>query len=307
VCRPDFPALHRHTLWAFRASAYAICRSVSPTIVQVSGLLSIPEAIVLGIVEGITEFLPISSTGHLLVVQQLFGFDTAEAERAADTYAIAIQFGAIVAVAFLYRVRIAQMCRGLFGASDEGRLLLNRLLAAFVPAAFLGAVFGDAIKEELFGPIPVIIAWTVGGVFLLVWRPRPRGGTLTQLSLQSAVIIGFAQAIALWPGVSRALVTLVDALLVGLSMSAALEFSFLLGLATLTAASVYDLARNGDELFDQFGLLAPALGLIAAFITAVIAVRWVVGYLASHDLRIFGWYRLGIAGIGVVLLVTGAL
>lgn len=307
MCRPDFPALHRHTLWAFRASAYAICRSVSPTIVQVSGLLSIPEAIVLGVVEGITEFLPISSTGHLLVVQQLFGFDTAEAERAADTYAIAIQFGAIIAVAFLYRVRIAQMCHGLFGASDEGRLLLNRLLAAFVPAALLGAVFGDAIKEELFGPIPVIIAWTVGGVFLLVWRPRPRGGTLTQLSLQSAVVIGFAQAFALWPGVSRALVTLVAALLVGLSMSAALEFSFLLGLATLSAASVYDLVRNGDQLFDQFGLLAPALGLIAAFVTAIIAVRWVVSYLASHDLRIFGWYRLGIAGIGVVLLVTGAL
>ncbi|MFN9904120.1 MAG: undecaprenyl-diphosphate phosphatase, partial [bacterium] len=111
------------------------------------------------------------------------------------------------------------MCRGFVGASDEGRLLLSRLLAAFVPAAILGAVFGEAIKDELFGPIPVIIAWTVGGVFLLVWRPQPRGGTLTQLSLQSAVIIGFAQAIALWPGVSRALVTLVAALLVGLSMS----------------------------------------------------------------------------------------
>ena len=286
---------------------YAISRSVSPTIEQVSGLLSIPEAIVLGIVEGITEFLPISSTGHLLVVQQLFGFDTAEAERAADTYAIAIQFGAIIAVAFLYRVRIAQMCRGLVGASDEGRVLLSRLLAAFLPAAFLGAVFGDAIKEKLFGPIPVVIAWTVGGVFLLVWKPRPRNGSLAQLSVQSSLIIGFAQAIALWPGVSRALVTLVAALLVGLSMSAALEFSFLLGLATLTAASVYDLVRNSDELFDQFGVLAPALGLVAAFITAIIAVKWVVGYLASHDLRIFGWYRLAIAGTGVVLLLTGAL
>lgn len=280
---------------------------MSPTIGKVSGLLSIPEAIVLGIVEGITEFLPISSTGHLLIVQQLFGFDTAEAERAADTYAIAIQFGAIVAVAFLYRARISQMCRGVVGTSDEGRVLLSRLLAAFVPAAILGSVFGDAIKEQLFGPIPVVIAWAVGGVFLLIWTPRPRDGSLTQLSLQSALIIGCAQAIALWPGVSRALVTLVAALLVGLSMSAALEFSFLLGLATLTAASVYDLIRNGDELFDQFGVLAPALGLVAAFVTAIIAVKWVVSYLASHDLRIFGWYRLAIAAVGVVLLVTGTL
>lgn len=272
-----------------------------------SGLLSIPEAIVLGVVEGITEFLPISSTGHLLVVQQLFGFDTAEAERAADTYAIAIQFGAIIAVAFLYRSRIGQMCKGVLGHSPEGRRVFSRLLTAFLPAAFLGAVFGDAIKDSLFGPIPVVIAWAVGGVFLLVWRPRVTSGALLDLSVRSAFIIGMAQAIALWPGVSRALVTLVAALLVGLSMSAALEFSFLLGLATLTAASVYDLLRNGDELFDQFGVLAPALGLVAAFVTAIIAVKWVVGYLASHDLRIFGWYRLAIAATGVVLLLTGAL
>ena len=280
---------------------------MSPTIVRVSGLLSIPEAIVLGIVEGITEFLPISSTGHLLFVQQLFGFDTSEAERAADTYAIAIQFGAIIAVAFLYRGRIAQMCRGITGGSEDGRKLLSLLVAAFLPAAFLGVVFGDVIKDRLFGPIPIVVAWAVGGVFLLVWTPQPRSGSLLDLSLKSALIIGFAQAIALWPGVSRALVTLVAALLVGLSMSAALEFSFLLGLATLTAASAYDLVRNGDELFDQFGVLAPALGLVAAFITAIIAVKWLVGYLASHSLRIFGWYRLGIAAVGVVLLLTDAL
>jgi undecaprenyl-diphosphatase len=288
-------------------NAYAICITASPTIEKVSGLLSIPEAILLGIVEGITEFLPISSTGHLLVVQQLLGFDTAQAESAADTYAIAIQFGAILAVAFLYRQRIRQMLRGVVGQSDDGRTLLLRLITAFLPAAFLGAVFGDAIKDQLFGPIPVIIAWAVGGVLLIVWTPQPRGSGLMELSVQSAFIIGLAQAIALWPGVSRALVTLVAALLVGLSMSAALEFSFLLGLATLTAASIFDVIRNGDELFDQFGYLAPAAGLVAAFVTAIVAVKWVVGYLATHDLRIFGWYRLAIAAIGVVLLLTGTL
>jgi len=273
----------------------------------VSGLLSIPEAILLGVVEGITEFLPISSTGHLLVVQQLIGFDTAEAESAADTYAIAVQFGAILAVALLYRQRLSQMAAGLAFRSHDGQVVLTRLLMAFIPAALLGAVFGDAIKEQLFGPIPVVIAWAVGGIFLLLWRPRAGDMSLVQMSARSAFIIGVAQALALWPGVSRSLVTLVAALMIGLSMAAALEFSFLLGLATLSAASLYSLVRDGDELFEQFGVLAPVVGLIAAFITAVIAIKWLVGYLATHDLRIFGWYRLGVATVGAVLLLVGAL
>lgn len=279
----------------------------SPTIKQVSDLLTIPEAILLGIVEGVTEFLPISSTGHLLVVQHLIGLDTEAAQSAADTYAIAIQFGAILAVAFLYRSRITQMASGVIGKSADGIRLLKLLALAFLPAAVLGAIFGDGIKEELFGPIPVVIAWAVGGAALLLWRPRHDGKALTELSMRAAFVIGIAQAFALWPGVSRSLVTLIAALLLGMSMMAALEFSFLLGLATLTAASVYDFARNGSELVDQFGILAPLLGLLAAFVTAVIAVRWVVAYLASHDLRIFGWYRLIIAALGCVLLLTGAL
>lgn len=274
---------------------------------KVSSLLTIPEAILLGVVEGITEFLPISSTGHLLVVQHLLGLDTQVAENAADTYAISIQFGAILAVAFLYRKRLGQMAAGSMGRNSEGLRLLMLLSMAFLPAAALGVVFGDGIKDRLFGPIPVVIAWAVGGLALLFWRPRHDGRNLSQLSVQGAFIIGVAQAFALWPGVSRSLVTLIAALLLGMSMMAALEFSFLLGLATLTAASVYDFARNGDDLIDQFGLLSPLLGLLAAFITAIIAVKWVVGYLATHDLRIFGWYRLAVAGLGCVLLLTGAL
>lgn len=279
----------------------------SRTIGQVSSLLTIPEAILLGVVEGITEFLPISSTGHLLVVQHLIGLDSEAAQTAADTYAIAIQFGAILAVAFLYRGRVSQIATGLVGRNSDGARLAMLLAAAFVPAAVMGAVFGDAIKEQLFGPIPVVIAWAVGGVTLVLWRPRHDGRALSELSMRAAVIVGIAQVLALWPGVSRSLVTLIAALAVGMSMLAALEFSFLLGLATLTAASVYDFVRNGDELVDQFGILAPALGLIAAFVTAVIAVKWVVGYLTTHDLRIFGWYRLIIAALGIVLLLTGTL
>jgi undecaprenyl-diphosphatase len=272
-----------------------------------AGLLSIPEALLLGIVEGITEFLPISSTGHLLVVGHLIGFGKGEASVAADTYSIAIQFGAILAVMYLYRVRMWSMARGVFGADNEGRAVLTRLILAFLPAAFLGAVFGDALKEKLFGPVPVAIAWCVGGVALLVWKQKPGTTALTDVSLRNALIIGVAQGLALWPGVSRSLVTLIAALALGLSMSAALEFSFLLGLLTLSAATVLDLSKHGSELVDQFGVLAPSVGFVCAFITALVAVKWMVAYLADHSLRMFGWYRLGAGAVTGILLLTNVL
>jgi undecaprenyl-diphosphatase len=272
-----------------------------------AGLLSIPEALLLGIIEGITEFLPISSTGHLLVVGHLIGFGKGEASVAADTYSIAIQFGAILAVMYLYRVRMWSMARGVFGADNEGRAVLTRLILAFLPAAFLGAVFGDALKEKLFGPVPVAIAWCVGGVVLLVWKQKPGTTALTNLSLRNALIIGLAQGLALWPGVSRSLVTLIAALALGLSMSAALEFSFLLGLLTLSAATFFDLSKHGSELVDQFGLLAPSVGFVCAFITALVAVKWMVAYLADHSLRMFGWYRLGAGAVTGILLLTNVL
>ncbi|CAB4569474.1 unannotated protein [freshwater metagenome] len=272
-----------------------------------AGLLSIPEALLLGIVEGITEFLPISSTGHLLVVGHLIGFGEGDASVAADTYSIAIQFGAILAVMYLYRIRMWSMARGVFGGDNEGRHVLTRLIVAFLPAAFLGAVFGDALKDKLFGPIPVAIAWCVGGVVLLLWKQQPGNLALTNLSLRNALIIGMAQGLALWPGVSRSLVTLIAALALGLSMSAALEFSFLLGLLTLSAATVLDLSKHGSELVDQFGLLAPSVGLVSAFLTALVAVKWMVGYLSKNSLRVFGWYRLGAGAVAGILLLTNVL
>jgi undecaprenyl-diphosphatase len=199
------------------------------------------------------------------------------------------------------------MLRGIAGADPEGRTVLLRLVAAFTPAALLGFFFGDAIKNALFGPVPVTIAWAVGGVVLLLWKPPAGTLQLHQLTTRSALIIGVAQGIALWPGVSRSLVTLIAALAVGLTLSAALEFSFLLGLVTLSAASVYDFSRNGSELIDQFGIAAPLIGLVVAFVTALIAVRWMVGYLSTRSLAIFGWYRLLIASVCTVLLLTGAL
>ncbi|MEY4015624.1 MAG: undecaprenyl-diphosphate phosphatase [Actinobacteria bacterium] len=272
-----------------------------------SGLLSIPHALLLGIVEGITEFLPVSSTGHLLVVGELIGFGTGKASVAADTYSIAIQFGAILAVLFLYRNRVWSLIRGIVGADEEGRLFLVRLVVAFLPAAIIGVVAGDAMKKALFGPIPVTIAWLVGGALLLRWKPKEGSLALRQMPIRAAFIIGCAQSLALWPGVSRSLVTLVAALAVGLSMSAAIEFSFLLGLVTLSAATALDLVKHGNELVNQFGLLSPILGLVCAFITAVIAVKWMVGYLETHSLRVFGWYRLAIGAVCIVLLATNVL
>jgi undecaprenyl-diphosphatase len=272
-----------------------------------SGLLSIPQAVLLGIVEGITEFLPVSSTGHLLVVGELIGFGTGSSSTAADTYSIAIQFGAILAVLLLYRIRVWSAMKGLVGIDPDGRAFLIRLVVAFLPAAFIGVLAGDAMKSALFGPVPVTIAWLVGGAFLLKWKPTVGSVALHEMPIRAALIIGCAQSIALWPGVSRSLVTLVAALAVGLSMSAAIEFSFLLGLITLSSATALDLTKHGSELVDQFGILAPVIGLVCAFITAVIAVKWMVGYLESHSLRVFGWYRLAIGTVSVVLLATNVL
>ena len=271
------------------------------------GPLSVPKAILLGAVEGITEFLPVSSTGHLLVTQRLVGLGTSELEVAADTYAIAIQVGAIVAVVAVYRLRIAQLALGVVGRSDDGRRLLARLLLAFAPAAVIGLALDDVIKDRLFGPWPIVVAWAVGGAALLVWRPKGGSMTLDALTVRAAVIIGFAQALALWPGVSRSLVTLVAALLVGCEIGAAVEFSFLLGLATLTAATALDLAQDGGELLDEFGWRTPVLGAIVAFVTALAAVRWLVAYLRTRPLTIFGWYRLAIAAATAVLIATNAI
>jgi len=275
--------------------------------VMLSAALTIPEAILLGIIEGLTEFLPVSSTGHLLVVGDLIGFGTGASQSAADAYSIAIQLGAILAVLFLYRLRVASVAKGLLGRDEVGRSVLVALVLSFLPAAVLGVVFGDAIKDALFGPIPVTIAWALGGVALLVWKPRHGRLDIHQLTMKSSLIIGLAQCVAMWPGVSRSLATLIAGLAVGLTLSAAVEYSFLLGVITLSAATSLDLLRHGDEIVAQFGILRPLLGGVVAFVTAIVAVKWMVGYVSSRSLAIFGWYRLVIAGVATLLLVTGVL
>jgi len=271
------------------------------------GPLTPLKAIILGAVEGFTEYLPVSSTGHLLVTQRLLDLGEGEAKAAADSYVISIQIGAILAVVVLYWRRLGQITKGLVGRDVEGRGLLVALAVAFVPAAVVGLALGDTIKDQLFGAWPVVVAWFVGGVFLVIWRPRPGTIELTQLTARHAAVIGMAQILALWPGTSRSLVTIVAALAIGATMAAAVEFSFLLGLATLSAATFYDLAKDGQEILDVYGWRTPLVGGIVAFVTAAIAVRWLVAFLRTRPLAVFGWYRIGIAiataamiGLGVI-------
>ena len=271
------------------------------------GPLTPLKAIILGAVEGFTEYLPVSSTGHLLVAQRILDLGEGEGKAAADTYAIAIQLGAILAVVVLYWRRLGQLAVGAVGRDDDGRRLLVRLLIAFVPAAAVGVVAGDTIKDHLFGPWPVIAAWFAGGLFLVWWDPRPGTVGLTSLTTRHAAIIGAAQILALWPGMSRSLVTIAAALAIGASMATAVEFSFLLGLATLSAATLFDLAKDGQTLLDDYGWRTPLLGAIVAFVTAVIAVRWLVSLLRTHPLSIFGWYRIGIALVVGLLVLAGAI
>ena len=281
------------------------------------------QAIILGVVEGLTEYLPVSSTGHLLVVQALLGIGDGsdEAKTVADAYAICIQGGAILAVLSLYWRRVRQAAVGwagkvgLGGGDDAGFRLGLNLLAAFVPAAVIGLMFNDWIKAQLFGPWPVVWAWLVGGLAILAvaWRRKSRGATpdtgspLEDLSWRLALLIGLIQCVAMWPGVSRSLVTIVGGVLVGLSLKSAVEFSFLLGVVTLGAATVYDGLKHGEDMLQHYGPVEIALGFVFAFISAVLAVKWMVAYLQKHGMAIFGYYRVGIAIVVGGLLLAGVL
>ena len=272
--------------------------------------LTIPKAIVLGVVEGVTEYLPISSTGHLTVTEQLLDVGQTDATRdVTKSYTVIIQIGAIFAVIGLYWSRLMDMVQGIAGRNPGGRRTLLALILAFLPAAAFGLVLGDTIQQELFGTGPVAAAWIVGGIAILVFvrvfrRPPNVGIRIEEIGARQAIVIGLAQALALWPGVSRSLVTIVAALLVGLTLPAAVEFSFLLGLATLSAASLYEIAKHGSEVIDAFGWVSPIVGIVAAFIAAVLAIKWLVDYLSNHDLSIFGYYRIVVGVLALVLLAT---
>jgi undecaprenyl-diphosphatase len=277
------------------------------------------HAIIFGIVEGVTEYLPISSTGHLLLADHILknyksSISSKEDEKikeASDAYTICIQIGAILAIIGLYRRHIKQMVRGLAGKDRQGLKLLINIILGFLPAAVIGLLLNRTIKAYLFGIWPVIAAWFVGGIAILIISSKNRKPhqklnnsiSLYDLSWQSALIIGMAQCIAMWPGISRSLITIGGGLLTGLTMASAVEFSFLLGVVTLSAATAYDILKHGEIMIQMFHPLPLATGVVVAFVSAVISVKWMVTYLNKHGLEIFGYYRIAIAILAGSLII----
>lgn len=263
---------------------------------------SLIDAILLGTLEGMTEFIPVSSTGHILLAGHFLGF-----ESAGKTFEVVIQLGAILAVMGVYAARLIRMVRGLGSDPAEMRFLVSILLA-FLPAAILGVLAHDLIKTVLFES-PRLIATTLilGGVVLLVVDRlplKPRHHDADGLPLRVALGVGLAQCLALIPGVSRSGSTIVGGLLLGADKRTAAEFSFFLSMPTMTAAFAYDLFKN-REVLDTSALTEIAVGFAVAFLAALVVVRWVLGYVSRHGFALFGWWRI-IVGVGVwVALLAG--
>ena len=257
------------------------------------------KVVILGIVEGLTEFLPVSSTGHLIIVGQLLGFN----DEKGKIFEIVIQTGAMLAIVWEYRVKFAGVVRGLTSDRKAQRFVFN-LAIAFMPAAILGLAFGKYIKAALFKPVPVALAFIVGGVIIL-WAERRKHAITVQsvddMTWKDALKVGCAQAFALIPGTSRSGATIIGGLFFGLSRRAATEFSFFLAVPTLIAAGAYDLFKN-RALFNASDIGMLAVGMAVSFIAAFLCVRWLLRYIASHDFTPFAWYRIA---FGLIVLATG--
>ncbi len=256
-------------------------------------------AILLGIVEGLTEYLPVSSTGHLVLVGHALG----ERTEAAGSFEIVIQLGAIFAVVVHYRTLLRERARGLFTGSETSRRLLVALALGFVPAATVGFLFRKAIKAHLFGPGPVAMALVFGGVLMIVverLRARRHQKDVAQVGLDGlehvtwsrALAIGVGQCFSLWPGMSRSMSTIVAGQLTGLSTRTAAEFSFLLALPTLGAATLYEGLKSRATLFANGAGASLAVGLLVSFVVAWAVIAVFLRYLGRRGLEPFGWYRI---------------
>jgi undecaprenyl-diphosphatase len=255
----------------------------------------------------------------LILAGWLLGIDTPEQKSALDAFSIAIQGGAILAVAGLYRGHVARMALGLVGRDPAGLRLLRNLLVAFLPAAVTGPLVNDWIEAKLFHATPVLAALAIGGVWM-IWlgrRESARDGTLAldALDWRHALAIGLFQCVAMWPGTSRSMMTIAGGTLLGLRPRESAEFSFLLGLPTLGGACVYRLAKNlaaaardgTPNLFEELGAASVLLGFAVAAVSAALAVRWLVAFLQRHGLAAFGWYRLGLTVVLGALALGGAI
>ena len=261
-------------------------------------LIELLHAFILGIVEGLTEFLPISSTGHLILVGDLLKFN----DERGKLFEIVIQSGAILAVCWEYRKKLGQVIGHLHRSRDAQKFALN-LFIAFLPLACLGLAFGKAIKAHLFQPIPVALAFIIGA-FVIIWAEKRthkiRIESVDDMGPLDALKLGIAQAFALIPGTSRSGSTIIGGLLFGLSRKAATEFSFFLAIPTLIIATIYQTYKERALLnIDDLGLWA--VGFVSAFISAFLCVRWLLRYISSHDFTIFAWYRIA---FGLVIIAT---
>jgi len=261
-------------------------------------LLLLFKALILGVVEGLTEFLPISSTGHLILASDLLNFN----DEKGKVFTIVIQLGAILAVCWEYRAKIGSVVADVGSRQDANRFVLN-ILIAFLPAAILGLLFIKTIKQYLFHPVPVATAFIVGGV-LILWAERRKHVVeverVEDMDWKHALKVGLMQCLALIPGTSRSGATIIGGLFFGLSRKAATEFSFFLAIPIMFAATFYDVYRSRDILqFDDIGVFM--LGFVASFVSALLAVRGLLRFISHHDFTVFAWYRIG---FGIVVLFT---
>ena len=271
-----------------------------------TSIIDYSDAFIYGVVEGVTEFLPISSTGHLVLVEHLLSENRADrpqkAGEAIFAYLIVIQGGAILAVAWLYRVQISLIFLGLIGKSEKGRKLGVLIFLSFLPAAALGPFLDDLIESFLLGLLPIALALIVGAFVMFkvensLHRNSSAAIPLDQMTKKSAIVIGFLQCVAMWPGTSRSMMTIIGGYWVGLTRVHAAEYSFLLGLVTLTAAAGYKILFSGGEIITYLSPGPLLVGCLIAGVSAGLSVKWLISYLSQKGLAIFAWYRLVLGSI----------
>ena len=253
------------------------------------------KAAVLGVVEGVTEFLPISSTGHMILVDDFINFDSGSGK----VFEVVIQLGAILAVCWLYREKILALIGGVLRREPAALAFTGAVLLAFVPSVVIGFVFLKAIKLYLFKPWIVAVSLMVGGLIILWVEERPKTVTTEvadHITWKQALIVGVSQVVSMVPGTSRSGATIVGGMLGGMSRSAATEFSFFLAIPTMIGASVLDLAKNGGHLSGQ-EMVAIAIGFVVAFVSAIVVVKFLIRYVAHHTLSVFAWYRIGFGAL----------
>lgn len=257
------------------------------------------QALLLGIIEGLTEFIPVSSTGHLILIIDIIGFEGPKGK----TFEIIIQLGAILAICWLYRQKLIDTLIGLPKEKSAQKFALNITLA-FLPAAILGIMFHGFIKEVLFSPTVVSVSLVVGGFLILIIEkkaPEPKFNTIENISFKTALLIGFAQALAMIPGTSRSGATIMGSLLLKVERKTATEFSFFLAIPTMLGATVYDVYKNLDSLsFDNIAIIA--IGFISAFFAALLVVKTVISFISTHGFAPYAYYRIVIGSVMLVLL-----